>query len=336
MVASIIVPVYKVEQYLTRCVESIVAQTYSHLEIILVDDGSPDGSGALCDTLAEGDPRIKVIHKENGGVASARNTGIEAATGDYLMFVDSDDYIKPHMVEALVRSAIETEADIVIGGYTALTRRGTINRTFGGGVYSGPGQISALLDRKIGDSILNSCCGRLYRAEVVKEPQDTSFWFGEDWLFNIANLKHIRTIALLDEELYFYECRNVSATRSRYRLNSTVINQLHLTILHELENLYHSEPMLAAIRKKHLYALLEDARKTPHSLRALNRRLHEIKKEHAETIESLDGNGRFDEALRKSSNVSLILSLRWQSAKDVVKRILHSCFSRNRDTIQKK
>lgn len=318
---SIIVPVYKVEQYLTRCVESIVAQTYSHLEIILVDDGSPDGSGVLCDTLASKDARIKVIHKENGGVASARNAGMEAATGVYLMFVDSDDYIKSHMVEALVRSAIETKADLVIGGYTVLARRGTIDRTFGGGVYSGPEQISALLDRKIGDSILNTCWGKLYRADAIREKQDSAFPIGEDWVFNIVNLKHMQKIALLDEELYFYECRNQSITRSKYKLNSAILNHMYSTILHELEDLYHSEPMLFEIRKRHLYALLEDAQKTPHSLRALNRRLHEIKREHADTINALDCKEGLNRYLKKKSNFSLIRHFRWISAKGNIKAL---------------
>ncbi|MCH5320896.1 MAG: glycosyltransferase, partial [Eubacterium sp.] len=91
---SIIVPVYNVEKYLNRCVESIVKQTYTNLEIILVDDGSPDNCPAMCDAWAERDSRIKVIHKENGGVSSARNIGIDNADGDYISFVDSDDYVE--------------------------------------------------------------------------------------------------------------------------------------------------------------------------------------------------------------------------------------------------
>lgn len=98
---SVIVPVYKAEKYLHRCVDSIIAQTWSNLEIILVDDGSPDNSGAICDEYAARDSRIRVIHKPNGGVSSARNAGIDAATGEYIAFVDSDDYIAPDMYEKL-------------------------------------------------------------------------------------------------------------------------------------------------------------------------------------------------------------------------------------------
>lgn len=113
---SVIVPVYKVEEYLTKCVESIRAQSYSNLEIILVDDGSPDGSGKLCDAFAQQDPRIRVIHKHNGGLSSARNAGIEAASGEYLAFVDSDDWIEPEMYETMLDAARKYDAGLVCAG----------------------------------------------------------------------------------------------------------------------------------------------------------------------------------------------------------------------------
>ena len=110
---SVIVPVYKVESYLERCLVSIVNQSYSNLEILLVDDGSPDSCPRMCDELAGMDGRIKVIHKENGGLSDARNVGIEVATGDYLMFVDSDDYIYPEMCQKLINTAMIENADVV-------------------------------------------------------------------------------------------------------------------------------------------------------------------------------------------------------------------------------
>lgn len=111
-VVSIIVPVYKVEQYLDRCVESLVGQTFGDIEIILVDDGSPDNSGKMCDTWAEKDERIRVIHKENGGLSDARNYGIEAAQGEYVAFIDSDDWIDDDMIEVLYNAVKQYGADI--------------------------------------------------------------------------------------------------------------------------------------------------------------------------------------------------------------------------------
>lgn len=102
---SVIVPVYNAEKYLDRCVESIVAQTYKNLEIILVDDGSTDNSPAICDAWAKKDSRIRVIHKKNGGVSSARNAGLDACTGDYIGFADADDWMEPDMYEVLIGNA---------------------------------------------------------------------------------------------------------------------------------------------------------------------------------------------------------------------------------------
>ncbi len=111
---SIIVPIYKVEQYLKRCLDSLVNQTYKNIEIILVDDGSPDQCPQICDDYAREDSRIKVIHKENGGLSDARNTGLKAATGEYVMYVDSDDYIERDSCEKLINNAVEN-VDLVIG-----------------------------------------------------------------------------------------------------------------------------------------------------------------------------------------------------------------------------
>lgn len=113
---SVIVPVYNVEQYLPKCVDSLLAQTYRNLEIILVDDGTRDASDAICDAYAEKDPRVKVIHKENGGLSSARNAGIDIAKGEYLGFVDSDDWIEPETYETLLSVAQKYDVKMVCGG----------------------------------------------------------------------------------------------------------------------------------------------------------------------------------------------------------------------------
>jgi glycosyltransferase involved in cell wall biosynthesis len=110
---SIIVPVYKVEKFLSKCVDSILNQTYRNIEIILIDDGSPDNSPAICDEYAEKDNRIKVIHQRNAGLAGARNAGLAICRGEYIAFVDSDDYIEPNMMEAMLNAAVNNDCDIV-------------------------------------------------------------------------------------------------------------------------------------------------------------------------------------------------------------------------------
>ena len=114
---SVIVPIYKVEEELGRCVDSVLGQTLSDIEVILVDDGSPDRCPQICDDYACRDSRVKVAHKANGGLSDARNCGLDMATGDYVMFVDSDDYIEPDSCERLYRSAVDSGVDIVLGDW---------------------------------------------------------------------------------------------------------------------------------------------------------------------------------------------------------------------------
>ena len=118
---SIVVPVYNVERYLDKCVQSIVDQTYKKLEIILVDDGSTDKSGTICDNWKEKDSRVKVIHQKNQGVSTARNTGVKNSTGIWITFSDNDDYMDPDLIENLYKSAKENNADIAVGGHFVTT-----------------------------------------------------------------------------------------------------------------------------------------------------------------------------------------------------------------------
>ena len=114
---SVIVPIYKVENYLNRCVDSILNQIYKNIEVILVDDGSPDKCGEIADIYQSKDTRVKSVHKENGGLSDARNYGMKYVAGEYVVFVDSDDWIKEEMIETLVELAIELKADIVQSGF---------------------------------------------------------------------------------------------------------------------------------------------------------------------------------------------------------------------------
>ena len=114
---SVIVPIYGVDKYLEECIESIISQTYTKLEVILVDDGSPDRCGEICDRYAEMDNRITVIHQKNGGAAAARNAGLRIATGEFVAFVDGDDYLEPDAYEYLAAALVEHEADIAFGKF---------------------------------------------------------------------------------------------------------------------------------------------------------------------------------------------------------------------------
>lgn len=123
---SVVVPIYNVEQYLDRCIQSIQSQTYENLEIVLVDDGSPDNCGKICDQYASKDQRIRVIHKENGGLSDARNAGVKIVTGKYLLFIDSDDFVAEDLVQKTVESAELNHSDIVLFDYQRLESNDTI------------------------------------------------------------------------------------------------------------------------------------------------------------------------------------------------------------------
>jgi hypothetical protein len=152
---SIIVPVYKVEKYLGRCIESLIRQTYQNCEIILVDDGSPDHCPQICEDYARKDARIQVIHKENGGQADARNTGVAVSKGELITFVDSDDYVTDDYVEYLYTLMVENHADISVGGRIVLKEDGTTGTT---AILKTPGQDVCLNSH---DAIKEMCYGRI-------------------------------------------------------------------------------------------------------------------------------------------------------------------------------
>lgn len=194
---SVIVPVYNRKETLVRCVKSLLDQTFSDLEIILVDDGSTDGSGAVCNALSREDIRIRVIHKENGGVSSARNAGIEAAKGEYLMFMDSDDYAELQMAEKLLESI--GDDDIAICGFHHHYQGRDIVR-----IPNVPGQRGDENFLSLyGQGFMNMPWNKLYRRELAGR-FDESLSLGEDLLFNLDYLRRTDGITVVKEALCHY------------------------------------------------------------------------------------------------------------------------------------
>lgn len=152
---SVIVPMYNVERYLDRCVKSLLKQTLTNIEIILVDDGSPDGCGCIAEAYSKQDCRVKVVHKRNGGLSSARNSGIEVATGEYIGFVDSDDWVEPTMYEKLYNKALINCADIVVGGHQEVigNKIQTVDiHPLAGKIFAKHSQIHEIRNRLLGHS----------------------------------------------------------------------------------------------------------------------------------------------------------------------------------------
>ena len=236
---SIVVPVYNVEKYLVRCVQSILSQTYRNLEIVLVDDGSLDDSPRICDQLAEQDARIKVVHQKNQGLGGARNTGLKNATGAFVAFVDSDDYIGETHIEKLYNSAVSADADIAVGFYVSIDETGNITRKKNHlkiGEYGRERVFHELLLPLIGTeegchtdtAVEPSCCMSLYRLSVIQEHDirfaSTKQIIAEDQFFNIDCFMHAQKIVVTEVDDYFYYVNVQSMTRKhdKERFHRTV------------------------------------------------------------------------------------------------------------------
>ena len=221
---SIIVPVYKTGQYLPRCIESILSQTYRDLDIILIDDGSPDNSGKICDEYAEKDGRVRVFHKENGGVSSARNLGLEKArekSSEYIGFIDSDDWIEAEMYENLLDALTGSGADIAACRYFGQKTTGT-----GQQILSKNEAISANIEGRINNTVFN----KLYKTKVFeniefpvgKKYEDLAIFYRilfnaekitvlQDeyyhWCINPNSITHTKTMENLIDKWYAYKAR---------------------------------------------------------------------------------------------------------------------------------
>lgn len=207
---SVIVPVYNVEHYLKRCVDSILNQTYVDLEIILIDDGSTDGCSALCDLYAESDDRIKVIHQDNRGLSSARNAGIEIATGEYIAFVDSDDYLLPHMYERLLAEMKDTEAEIVMCSYVEMNESGRFLKKENILEWCGSGYEFV----KTNGLICNFAWNKLYCRTLFDQIRFPDGKFFEDIFVMHEVFSKARKVSLIPEAFYVYQRRKDSISRS--------------------------------------------------------------------------------------------------------------------------
>ena len=204
---SIIVPVYKVEDYIRECIDSILAQTYPYFELILVDDGSPDNCGRICDDYAKGDNRIKVVHKVNGGISSARNAGLEVAKGEWIMHVDGDDWIEPDMIESLIEAAQITGADMVFGDFMKYGPSAGYNKlpTWSSDKKKSMTNYIAYVMTTIWGSIAKRS---LYADHSLKSPEDISYC--EDFHLIVRLCHFAKKVVNVHRPFYHYRYRPTS------------------------------------------------------------------------------------------------------------------------------
>ena len=229
---SIVVPVYRAENYLKQCVMSLLAQTYSNIEVILVDDGSPDKCPALCDAYASKDKRIQVIHKKNGGLSTARRAGIQSANGDYIAVVDSDDWLESDTIAECVEMALRNDADCVMFGYVKEYPQKSIpSHLFDSDFsYEVPDSEKKIHRRIVGlmgselkspqriDSI-STVCMKLYKSDVAKSGRIVSerlVGTSEDTIFNLYALDGCK-ISYINKCFYHYRKSNAQSITSQYK-----------------------------------------------------------------------------------------------------------------------
>lgn len=227
---SIIVPVYNVEKYLQKCVGSIINQTYQNIEIILIDDGSTDNSGKVCEELKDRDSRIRVIHKENGGLSSARNKGISVAKGRYLGFIDSDDYIEKEMFGSLYEAIKRTGKDVACCGRIVDIFGEYSNTEFSLAQEQVFTKTEAIKEVLYLETIDVSACDKLYKRELFKEIRYPEGKISEDAAVIFEILEASNGVVHVGKPFYHYVFRNNSITKSKYSEKKyDVINNLKKT-----------------------------------------------------------------------------------------------------------
>ena len=225
---SLVVPVYNVEKYVKKCVESIMHQTYPHIEIILVDDGSTDASGHILDELAKEDERVRVVHQKNAGVSSARNQGLEIAGGEYIMFVDGDDYIEPDYAEYFNKLLESTGADMAVGLNNFSVESQCQVEQDNTEIWTDMRVIEQIYLGAVNVAVWN----KIYKKAIIDENGlrfDPSIWYGEGMLFNIEYLQCVDKVGVGKRRVYHQICNPESAMR-KFNLKSNFCGMRSLEV----------------------------------------------------------------------------------------------------------
>ena len=251
---SVIIPAYNIEDYIGRCLDSVLSQTYKNLEIIIVDDGSSDRTGEILDDYKKKDQRIRVIHKENGGVSSARNTGIEAAKGDYIGFIDGDDLAEPELFKTLMKLLNEENADIAHCGYQ-MVFPDRVDYYHNTKLRKNQTREEGVKDLLMGEMIEPALYNKLYKKELFEGIRlDETLRINEDLEVNYRLFNKSKKSVYYDVPLYSYMIRKNSATGSN---TSTRKNEDSLKVLQQIKNDCKKEKGIYAVAyRRYIYLLM--------------------------------------------------------------------------------
>ena len=234
---SVIIPIYNVAHYLPQCMESVLSQSYKELEVILVDDGSTDECPNLCDDYEKQDSRVRVIHKKNGGLSDARNAGMRIATGEWIYFVDSDDWVAQDAIQKLYHFAVDNHCDVVQGGLYYAYHDHLLFRK-----ASKKEQKRTVLERNdamreliVNDRVKNFAWGKLYKTELIKDLHFPVGKYFEDSFWQHLVMDRVERYGIVDEPLYFYRQRgdSISGTPSNRLTDLLDGNKMRLDFIRE-------------------------------------------------------------------------------------------------------
>ena len=220
---SVIMPVYKVEDYVGKSIESIQAQTLTEWELFAVDDGSPDNSGAICEEYAKKDPRIKVIHQENAGAPAARNVAIDKAVGEFMYFMDSDDWAEPTMLEDMYKIATENDRQLVVAGYYIDTyyndeEKFTQEQFVPSAIYKTQQEFREAAYKLFDKNLLYTPWNKLFSSEYLRANKlyfPNTFW--DDFPFNLSVVRDVERVAVTDKKYYHFIRKRAESETARYR-----------------------------------------------------------------------------------------------------------------------
>ena len=262
---SVIVPVYSVEKYIDKCVDSIRNQTYKDIEIILVDDESPDNCPQICDHYATIDKRIRVIHRKNGGLSLARNSGLDVATGEYVAFVDSDDYISLDRFEKMMRLIKENDADVCLEG-NCRDRNGKISvvpNVLAGKCFEEKDVVNALLPALIGrDTFDKNYAGMsvwrgLFKRSIIQDNgirfESERQWPSEDLLFDLQYYKYVKKAIISRDSGYYYRFNEDSLTHKGGKEKLGKYDNLYLRVVRECKDFSNSRELIQRMQLTYVF-----------------------------------------------------------------------------------
>ncbi|MEG1003857.1 MAG: glycosyltransferase family 2 protein [Clostridium sp.] len=259
MLVSVVIPVFNCEKYINRCLDSVLEQTYNNIEIILVNDGSKDKSSTLISEYVKTDSRIKLINQRNTGPSEARNNGISKCSGEYIVFLDADDYIDKKYIELLLKKILECNCDIVACGYNEITNRGT--QQFNEFYFHEEEIAKDIFSTYVCKGIGGTLWGKIFRRDIIYTnniKMDSNIFMCEDLLFNLEYCYYANSFRAIKECLYYYNRENESSITKNININYLVNNiNVSKKIEYWLEKIFINKSLIDELIVERIYGMIK-------------------------------------------------------------------------------